>query len=174
MLLIIGMNIFIIRKNNYSGREKLMKAAIWIGIFTLLYILLLPFGGYTPYRPRIIRYDTFMPVNIALYYLFGVSTFSVFNQIKGKNRMIYRSGIIIYLLILTLVDTGGTAENDCESNAFEKMAGSKESVVAIPKDCFVLDWQNVFDYQLNRDKAELIYYWGITDEIKLFYNEQKQ
>jgi hypothetical protein len=174
MLLIIGMNIFIIRKNNYPGREKLMKAAIWIGIFTLLYILLLPFGGYTPYRPRIIRYDTFMPVNIALYYLFGVSTFSVFNQIKGKNRMIYRSGIIIYLLILMLVDTGGTAENDCESNAFEKMAGSKESVVAIPKDCFVLDWQNVFDYQLNRDKAELIYYWGITDEIKLFYNEQKQ
>lgn len=171
MLLFIGINMVIIKKNNYPGREKLTRILIWIGIFALIYILLLPFGGYRPYRPRIIRYDTFIPVNIALYYFFGASSFLIIKQIKGNHRKKYLSGLIIYLLFLTIVDTGGIGENQCERNAFNKMAESKENIVAIPKDCFVLDWHNVYDYKLTENKAELIHFWRITDESKLFYNQ---
>jgi hypothetical protein len=57
--------------------KKMIRILMWIGIFTFMYIMLLPFGGYRPYRPRIIRYDTFMPVTIALIYYFGASTYFI-------------------------------------------------------------------------------------------------
>jgi hypothetical protein len=51
------------------------------------------------------------------------------------------------------------------------MARSNDSIITIPKDCFVLDWQNVHDYRQTEIKAELIYYWNISDKKILFYNE---
>ena len=171
MLAIIGINMYIIKKNNYAGNKILKRTLIWIGIFTLVYISLLPFGGYRPYRARIIRYDTLIPVNIALYYFFGASTYLIFNKLKWEKRKTYLPAIIVYLLFLTIVDLDGIGENRCERNAFNKMAESTDNIVAIPKDCFVLDWHNVFNYRLTENKAELIHYWNITDKTKLFYNE---
>jgi hypothetical protein len=46
-------------------------------------------------------------------------------------------------------------------------------IIEIPKDCFVMDWQNMHDYSQSVKKAELIHYWRITDKEKLFYNEPK-
>ncbi len=172
MLLIIGINISLIKKNNYPGKEKLIRASVWIAFFALIYILLLPFGGYRPYRPNIIRYDTFIPVNIALFYLFGASVNIVINHINKTKRKFYLSGIVIFLLLLSIVDMEGIGENKCERNAFEKMANSKENIIAVPKDCYVLDWHNVYDYNLTGNKAELIHFWRITNEKKLFYNQQ--
>ncbi len=171
MLLIIGFNMFIIKRNNYADKEKLTKTLIWIGVFATIYILLLPIGGYRPYRPLIIRYDTFMPVNIALFYFFGATNYSIIQQIKGKKRKLYLSGIAIYLLLLTVADFNGIGENKCERAALEKMATSNERIVSIPHNCFVLDWANVLDYRDSESKAELIYYWKITPEKKLFFNE---
>ncbi len=171
MLVIIGINMFIIKRNNYPGKEKFTRILNWIGGFALIYILLLPIGGYRPYRPMIIRYDTFIPVNIALFYFFGATTYLIIHQIKGKKRKLYLSGIVIYLLLLTVADFKGMGKNKCERAAFEKMATSNEEIVPIPKGCYVLDWENEFDYRNNEKKAELIHYWKITPKKKLFYNE---
>ena len=173
MLLIVAINMVIINRNNYPNCERLKKILTGIGVFAFIYILLLPFGGYRPYRYWIIRYDTFIPVNIALFYFFCVTTFLIIHQLKGQKKKIYLSGMIIYLLLLIIVDFEGIGENKCERHAFEKMVQSKDSIVSIPKNCFVLDWDNVYDYKLTKNKAELIHYWGITDETKLFYNDRK-
>ncbi len=173
MILIIGINVIIINRNNYTDKEILIRTLIWIVIFSLVYILLLPVGGYRPYRPKIIRYDTFIPVNIALLYYFGASTYSILHQIKGKKRKLYLGVIIIYLLFLTVADFKGIGKNMCERAAFEKMANSSEKIVSIPNGCFVLDWADEFDYKKTENKAELIHYWGITPEKKLFYNESR-
>lgn len=171
MILIIGINMFIIKRNNYPGKEKFTRILIWIGVFALIYILFLPFGGYRPYRPLIIRYDTFIPVNIALFYFFGATTYLIIHQIKEKKRNLYLSGIVIYLLLLTVADFKGMGRNKCERAAFEKMAASNEEIVSIPNGCYVLGWDNEFDYRNTKKKAELIHFWGITKEKKLFYNE---
>ncbi len=172
LILIIGINMHVICRNKFHNREELKKTLIWIGIFAFVYIVLLPFGGYRPYRFWIIRYDTFIPVNIMLFYFFGVTTFQVIQQARGEKRKIYISGVVIYLLLLTVVDFEGFGENECERKAFEKMALSKENIVTIPKNCHVMDWHDVSDYNLTKDKAELIHYWRITDHTELFYNEQ--
>jgi hypothetical protein len=171
MLLFIGINTWYIKRiNNYEGK-KLIRILIWIGIFAVLYIFLLPFGGYRPYRPKIIRYDTIMPVTVALIYYFGASTYFLINHLKRNNQQRYVATVLLCLLLFTFADMKGIGRNRCERKAFEKMARSDESIITIPKDCFVLDWQNMNDYRQSEKKAELIYYWRITDKKILFYNE---
>jgi hypothetical protein len=171
MLLFIGTNTWYIRKINNHDGKNLTRVLTWIGIFTLMYILLLPFGGYRPYRPRIIRYDTFMPVTVALIYYFGASTYFLLHHFKGNTKQKYVAAVLLCLLIFTFADMKGIGSNRCERQAFIKMAGSDESVISIPKDCFVLDWQNNHDFMQSKKKAELIYYWRITDREILFYND---
>jgi hypothetical protein len=171
MLLFIGINTWQIKKINHHEGKKLTRILIWIGIFALIYILLLPFGGYRPYRPRIIRYDTFMPVTVALIYYFGVSTYFLINHFKTISKQRYVTAILLCLLVFTFADMKGIGRNHCERQAFEKMARSNDSIITIPKDCFVLDWQNVHDYRQTEIKAELINYWNISDKKILFYNE---
>jgi hypothetical protein len=171
MLLFIGINTWYMKRiNNHEG-NKLIRVLIWIGIFTLLYILLLPFGGYRPYRPKIIRYDTFMPVTTALIYYFGASTYFLVNHFKRKSKQRYVAATILFLLVFTFADMKGIGKNRCERQAFEKMARSYDNIITIPKDCFVLDWQNNHDFKQSEKKAELIHYWRITDKKILFRNE---
>jgi len=171
MLLFIGINTWLVKRINNQEGEKLIRVLIWLGLFALIYISLLPFGGYRPYRPKIIRYDTFMPVTIALMYYFGASTYFLVNHLKNKDKQKYLPAILLCLLIFTIADTKGIGKNRCERSAFEKMANSKEKIVLIPNGCIVLDWANEFDYTKSERKAELIHYWRITPEKKLFYNE---
>jgi len=171
MLLVIGINTWLIKRSNYHEGKELIRILIWIGIFAFIYILLLPFGGYRPYRPRIIRYDTFMPVTIALIYYFGASTYFLINHFKTIGKQRYVAAVLLCLLVFTIADIKGIGRNRCERQALEKMARSNDNIIPIPKDCFVLDWQNVHDYQQSDKKAELIYYWKITDKKILFYNE---
>ena len=172
LLFFIGMNIFLIKKNEFPEGEKIARILMWIGMFAFLYILFLPFGGYRPYRPRIIRYDTFMPVTIALIYYFAASTYFLLQHFKGNKKKRYLAGLIVVLLIYTLSDTGGFGENNYERMAFEKMEASDDTVVAILKDCFIMSWENTTDYKQSESRARLIHYWRITSDIKLFYNEQ--
>ena len=171
MLLFIGINTWYIKRiNNHEG-NKLVRILIWIGIFALLYIVLLPFGGYRPYRARIIRYDTFMPVTVALIWYFGASTYFLINHFKRAHKQKYAAAILLCLLVFTFADLEGIGRNRYERQALEKMARSDDSIISIPKDCIVLDWHIVHDYKQSVKKAELIHYWGITDKIILFYNE---
>jgi hypothetical protein len=136
----------------------------------LLYILLLPFGGYRPYRPLIIRYDTIIPMTVALIYIFSVSTFYLVTHLERKLNKNFLYYIVLVLLIFTITDTKGLGKNKCEKEAFQKMATSVEKVVQIPKDCFIMNWVNIYDYRQSENRAELIYRWNITQEKKLFYN----
>lgn len=171
MLIFIGINTWYIKRiNNYEG-NKLIRILIWIGIFALLYVLLLPFGGYRPYRARIIRYDTFMPVTVALIWYLGASTYFLINHFERNNKQKYVAAVILFLLLFTFADMKGIGRNRCERQAFEKMARSEDNIITIPKDCFVLGWNNIHDYKQSEIKAELIHYWRITDKVVLFYNE---
>ncbi len=171
MLLFIGINTWFIKRINNPKGKILIRTLIWIGIFALIYTILLPFGGYRPYRPKIIRYDTFMPVTVALMYYFGASTYILIKHLTRIHKHKYLPALLLCLLIFTIADFKGIGRNLCERAALEKMANSEEKIVSIPNGCFVLDWSNEFDYTKSEKKAELIYYWKITREPKFFYNE---
>lgn len=172
LLLFIGINLFIIFRalKNTEG-EKLIALFKWIGIFSLLYILLLPLGGYKSYRPNIIRYDTFMPITLGLMLMYGMSAFFIIRNLQGKLKKWYLVLIAVFVLIFTFADKPEFDKNDCEKAELERIAQSSDSVVVIGSDCNVLSWEKITDPKLSEPNAQLIKDWKITNDKKLYYQE---
>jgi hypothetical protein len=172
LLALILLNSFLINKYHKNDQgKKLLKTFAWVGIFALIYILLLPLGGYREYRFNIIRYDTIMPVTLTLMFMFGKTTLFLFSQMTMKHRKMFVPLIVMVALIYTNADRSAPEKNECEKLALQQIAASTEAVVALEGDCTVVSWEkinNPADSELN---AKLLRMWNITDEIRLYYNQ---
>ncbi len=90
LIIFIIMNMIIIRKQEPGKeRDQIIRLFNWILIFTLVYILLLPLGGFRWYRPNAIRYDTFIPVTLAFVFMFARSSYYLINTLKLSGKKIY-------------------------------------------------------------------------------------
>ncbi|MCF8371190.1 MAG: hypothetical protein K9H64_06195 [Bacteroidales bacterium] len=172
LLLIIAFNALFIRKKYKTDEgRKILNTFKWIGIFTLVYILLLPLGGYREHRPNILRYDTIMPITLSLIFFFGMSSLFILKKLLSRQRAWYVPIIIVVLLIFTNADKAGFYKNDCERIALRKISESRDSIVPISNDCFLLSWEKITDPNYSELNAQLLQIWRITDEKKLYYNE---
>ena len=174
LFLAIAVNTFLMHKRYRTVEsEKLLRLMKWTGIFSLLYILLLPMGGYRMYREYIIRYDTFLPVTIGIFFTFGAGTLYILKNMGGPFRLLYISGIVVLLLVFINSDRPDTRNYDCERDALETIARSQEKVVELDHDCFILDWRILHDPARRELDGDLLYFWNITDEKKLFYQAER-
>jgi hypothetical protein len=168
----ITFNTIIINKY-YSTIEsdKIMRLAKWVGVFSIIYLLLLPFGGYRSYRENIIRYDTLMPVTLGIMFVFGKTTFYLIKNISIKRRPVYILSIVLILLIFTNSDRPDTSAFYCEQQALLKISQSKENIVELYEDCPVMEWVKLDDYKKSDRNAILLNYWNITDKKRLYYHK---
>jgi len=170
LLAVIGYNIHLIRKHfSSSDYQHLVTVFKWIGAFAILYIILLPLGGYRPYRPFIARHDTMMPVTIGMFYVFGASSYYLIKNLNIGFRKKYSVILIISLLVFIYADKPNFNQNKCEKESLEIIADSTDSIVALTSDCTFLSWSRTTDYKNSGLKSELLYLWKVTDERKLFY-----
>jgi len=169
LFLMIASNIFIIKKYyNSKNGQKIVSDLKWIGLFSLLYILLLPFGGYRPYRSNILRYDTIMPITIGLFYVYGASTFFILKNIN-KNKYAYYIIVFTFLLIFTYADISSLDENKCEKQALITISNSDKPIVLLKENCNVISWKPFTDFNDSKLNAKLLKMWNITDDLKLYY-----
>ena len=151
---------------------KILRLFKWIGFFSILYLLLLPLGGFREYRPNVLRYDTILPITIALIFIFAKTSFYIFQRANTAQRTWYSPIIILVLFVFTIADKPEFDSNDCERNALEKIARSTETKVDIEENCTVLSWELIENYSDSELNAELLMIWGITNEKKLYRNGQ--
>jgi hypothetical protein len=168
VLAIIVNSIFLYRKRE---GEQFMTILKWFGLFVLLYILLMPLGGYRDYRPLIIRRDVFIPVIVGLIYLFGYSTVLVGNILKDRFRQFYTVGVILLLFNFTIIDLPEWNKNDCEKEALNAIANSEEEVISLKQDCTIMHWNVMKHPNQSKINAELLYFWGVTESVQLYYQE---
>ncbi|MFM9984845.1 MAG: hypothetical protein ACKVOK_06395 [Flavobacteriales bacterium] len=168
LFLLIGLNLFILRKQN-GNADKWLSRARWIALFSLLYIFLLPFGGYRPYRPFILRFDTAMPVTLALVWLFGATAFAIIATNRSRWRLAYYFVVVYSLIYFTQYDKMGDPAYDCEKAMLNEIARSKDTVVKLSEPCTVIEWQTITDFRNSEKQAELLFHWNVTSEKKLFY-----
>jgi hypothetical protein len=157
----------------YKSKEgaKILNIFKWIGIFSLIYILLLPLGGYREYRYYILRYDTILPITLGLVFIFGISTLYLFNKMK-KNQLFWYSPIIILaLFIFTNADEPEFDNNQCEKSALQELGYSNQDTVVLQYNCNVVEWIKVETPERSELNASLFQIWGITKEKKLYYQE---
>ncbi len=171
LFLILAINsIFIHKKFKTAEGIKILTIFKWIGIFSLIYILLLPLGGYREYRHYILRYDTIMPITLSLMFVFGTSTLFLIKNISKKQRIWYLPMILLVLFIYVNSDRVAYT-NNCERQALKVIADSKDSVVKLDLDCSVLAWSKITKPEDSELNAQLMTIWKITKEKKLYYNK---
>jgi len=141
--------------------------------FSLIYILLLPLGGYRPYRPLILRYDTIIPITvlsiITIYYTF-LFIMKQFNSDTWKQRLKIMYLVMFFAVLVIFAAKNSTKiYNDCEKSSLYTIANSKDNIVALENDCAVVGWCPIYNPEESRRYGELLYFWKITDEVKLYY-----
>jgi hypothetical protein len=172
IFLLLIINFWLIRKMNTTDEEiKLFSVLKWIGIFSLIYILLLPLGGYRPYRSNILRYDTIIPIILALMVIFSKSTLFVIKKISNRQKRWYYSILAVVCIIFINADEPNFDVIDCEINALTKISQSKKDIVKLNSDCKVLTWQIIHNPEESDLNARLLKLWQITDKKKLYVNE---
>ncbi|MDD2306586.1 MAG: hypothetical protein PHP53_17920 [Prolixibacteraceae bacterium] len=175
LLIIIGVNVYLI-KRYFSSPEgmKIVGSLKWIGIFAVVYLLLLPLGGYRPYRPNILRYDTFIPITIALLYFYGISTFFLLRHMTSRSLNVYLSVFFIFCAIYMNSDRIETEEYHSERKCLEILANSHAEVTKLPASCNVMSWEPIKDPKFSKNNTVMLKFWGITKEEKIYYQSSEQ
>jgi len=167
---IIALNCIVLKKYFHNSQvKKMFHLFKWIGVFSILYILLLPLGGFRSYRANIIRYDTFLPITFALFFMFAATSVYLLNQ-KFRNRIGYVFLLGLILSIFSLSDREPLIGNKCEYAMLSAMSKSKEDVFKIESACKVMCWEPYKVPSESLQNATLLHYWGITDKIRYYYN----
>ena len=172
LFLILTVNAIIINKK-YKTPEgrKILTLFKWFGIFSLVYFLLLPFGGYRNYRQNNLRYDTIMPITSGLIFFFGSTTLYIIKGMTNKHKIRYIPIIIFTLFIYTNPDSPEFDKNNCEMAALNEISKSKDTLIQVNNDCTVLSWFLITDPKNSELNGELLKLWRITKEKKLYYKK---
>ena len=162
-------NVFLIAKDNSNNAARIYKMSKWILVFAIIYLLALPFGGYRPYRFNIIRDDTFVPITLALIFLYGISTFHLLKSLK-RYKHLFAAWVVAFLLIFEFADIPNFADNNLEKNALIEISKSTDPVVKLDCNCKILSWHVIHNPKESELNAKLLQQWGITKSRKLYYN----
>jgi hypothetical protein len=156
-----------------AQRQRVLVSVRWVLAFSVIFILLLPFGGYRIYRPYLIRGDSIMPVLLGFFYAYGVTTCFLLFQLRGRMQGIYLTVVLLFAGFFIYADLvfKMPISNDCERWALDQMARAPEPVVRLSPFCTVLSWELIRDYNSSDGNAELLHYWGVTKEKKLYYQQ---
>ncbi|MDB5272288.1 MAG: hypothetical protein JWO58_655 [Chitinophagaceae bacterium] len=173
LLIVLAINLFIIHYHQKENEQKkrmffLFKA---ISVFCVVYILMLPLGGYRSYRPDIVRRDTIMPVILCLFYMYGYSTYYIIQQVTFRKREFYFLFIAVVLILFTAADNPITTDNDCERAALKTLAESSEKTVELSSNCKVMSWELITNPKNSETNTELLYIWHVIPEHKLYYQK---
>lgn len=168
ILLILVVNFIINKKRNKN--YKISLATIFLFLLCIVYIFLLPFGGYRNYRPMIIRYDTFIPITIVLLFFVAKGTFLLLGQLKGIYFKSYLIFIAIILLVFWIADTPQFNKNECQMSNLYNIKNSKEDLVVLNSNCTILSWINISDPSWGSNISDMLFKWKITDKRKDFVN----
>lgn len=155
------------------ARRRVLTTLSWVSFFVGTYLLLLPLGGYRPYRPNLLRNDTALPLLLGLLFAYGYSSYFLLTQLRGR----WRGG---YLLVVCLVGTfflrtdsqpDMLPVSDCERWSLDQLARAREPVVELAGFCPVLAWVAITDYNQSEVQAQMLYYWHVTTSKKLYYHK---
>lgn len=167
LLLMTGANLFAVRKYFYTEEgKKIFRFAGWIALGAVVYLLLLPLGGYRSYRPEIIRHDTLLPVTLGMILVFGRSTVFV---LRSLNKKWYAATTLAFVLIFMAADAPEFDKNAEERKSLAAIAASAEPVVKIECNCTIMAWYKITTPDDSRLNGQLLHYWGVTDAQRLYY-----
>jgi len=150
-------------------KQKYSKFIIAAFLFILIYILLLPLGGYRSYRPLILRRDTFIPVLLMLMALFSFLTYQNWSIAKSKHRIASFLWVTGLLMIFTIADKKVIQQNDCEVRNLIQISQSNDPIIELNEDCSVMSWGLINNPVYSNYNMMLLYHYGIIKDVNQRY-----
>lgn len=164
-------NYFLLKKYAPYFFKQYKNHLIWSGIFILIFILIMPLGGYRRYRPNILRHDITIPVTIVLLYLFSCSSFWLTQKLPMKLKRLYLPMIFSFLFFLTLSDKPNFENNACQVDAFNKIKNAQAKQLIINNQCDLMNWGKIKYFESSQYSSRLLKHWNIINEVKIFKQE---
>ncbi|GGB67990.1 hypothetical protein GCM10007424_04960 [Flavobacterium suaedae] len=158
-------------KENYKNQLKITLLLI---VFSVLYTLLLPLGGYRFYRPLIVRRDTLFPVLIIIYYIWGTTSIVLLKHLPKTKTTIFCICATV-LFVFFEVKNKKNASNICQQESMIILSESKSNVVKLERNCILGLWSFNTEKEGSKDVAKLLKHWNITPgrEVLFYYDEEK-
>jgi hypothetical protein len=152
--------------------QRIVLALRYLGWFALVYVALLPLGGYRNYRPLILRHDSILPITVGLIGCYALSASYLLRQLRGRPQQWYGVAVVIVAIIFTNADRKLQPKNNNgrERQALAVLARAGATpVVRLPQECTVLSWSPIARPYESVTNAELLKHWGITQRPTLYY-----
>ena len=171
IILTLVINSILVCKWIPSAWKQIKRELWWVLAFSLIYILLLPFGGYRDYRPYILRYDTFLPVTLCFIYLVISTSLRLLTYIKGKKFFIPLAYLLLFAFAFENADNMNFTTNSAERNAIATIATSPQPVVPIPSDCKLASWYIISQPEDSKLICDMFVRFNVFSPDKRFYNQ---
>lgn len=167
------LNWFLTRRffSDASGKRVLITVR-WLMIFSLMYLLLLPFGGYRWYRPDVVRFDTMLPVYLALMIAFVATSIHLLNRLSNHPVRFYPAILTVILIIYQFADGPNWNDNGCERKALAEISQARANqVLTLDSDCRVMSWVIIRETEYSRLNCEMLTYWKVAPPGVLYKQE---
>ncbi len=127
--------------------------------FTVVYIFLLPLGGFREYRPDILRSDTLLPIALMWMIIVGASSYLIIKHLPKYTYLFL--GIVI--LFSHHEYAKGPSGKECEEAALYQLSESSSDIINLEAPCRVMAWveEDYPEWFVNHSK--LWQYWNITE-----------
>lgn len=170
-------NYMVVRCRCGDGGKPMLSLFHWILVFSAIYIVFLPFGGYRPYRPLLIRFDTALPIScLFIFYYVRSSVFLLRKTLQSvKVHCFYLGWTVVCIVFFFLYDTPRSYRNVLEIAALKEISQSEDIVV--PLTCAptsVVSWEVPEKPEDSQAAGRLLHLWRVTDKEKLFYFPSRQ
>lgn len=170
-------NTVLLLKKGGKGYKKTVTLFWYIIVFTFVYCSLLPIGGYRPYRPYILRYDTYVCVSFAFIFYEVYSSYILLNFClkANKYRNIYAAFIILFAGYFFAIDDPAAWRNDAEKKMIYKIAQSKDKMVYLDYECTIISWNVAREDWQSEYAVRCLKRWNIIDknrDVKFIYSPQ--
>jgi len=141
LLLFLYYQFKIYSKNNTLKIDKGIIRSV-IG-FILLYLILIPMGGYRPYRPYIIRYDVIIPISLCVFgMIIYLNQFLV--SIKNYSKILLLFCLILFGFQFYKIDRNANQE---EKKILAEIENSKNLKIKVSKGSKFLAWDKIEPWQ---------------------------
>ena len=170
ILIIISLinSLYIIKNAPDETVERFKTVLKSLALFSLLYLLFLPLGGYRSYREYIIRFDTFIPVTICIFIFYVYSSVTSVQIASAKVKIIFIAMLAISVAIFTIADCKREYQNSCEKTQLLVLSKTKSNAINLRCDCTVFNWIAFSDYDRSKESAIMLYRWHVTDHVILY------
>ncbi len=150
--------------------RRALAAAKWLLAFAVLYLLLLPLGGYRPARPYILRYDTMLPITLGLMFVLAYTSLLVLRFAETRQIRWYAPMLLAVGIAFTNADRLDADQNAGQRALLAELraAGAGDTLV-LGDEATLLSWAPLRSPAESAAVVALLRRWGVLSQEVRYY-----